>query len=421
MNTGMSTGRKLLLFVGIPLLVIIVIVAVIMMGRNNTSNSGTGTNTQTDKPGGSKGVSKSSFLQDYQGKCDEDAQPVFSHSPLAIDKMGYIVPMGQMLDGHVTPTDHVYVAPNNPQAADNTFDVVMPADGKIFEVSRMPAEYIGDRDQQKVAVDDFRITASFSCKYFAIFIHVHKLSDKLAAAAGDVTAGQSKQVNVSLKAGELIAHLGGSTFDLTMLDTDNQLTGFISPELYQGEKWKIHTISPFDVYTGALKADLEAKSLRSIAPLGGKIDYDKAGALIGNWFREGTNGYAGASLDRYYDGHLAIAPHHIDPTATIYSTGNWGGKAKQLAVKGTFDPASITAASGLTKFELIEVSLTLSNGQQFSPTSQSKGMKVSTTGTVVGTVLVQVQADEKLKVEQFVGKTTDQVTAFTSAAQTYER
>ncbi len=418
----MSTGRKLLLFVGIPLLVIIVIVAVIMMGRNKTSNQTTGTSQDAqNNPGGSHGVSTSSFLQDYKGKCDEDAQPVFSHSPLAIEKMGYIVPMGQMLDGHVTPTDHVYVAPNNPQAADNTFDIVMPADGKIFEVSRMPAEYIGDRDQQKVAVDDFRITASFSCKYFAIFIHVHKLSDTLAKAAGDVTAGQSKQVNVPLKAGELIAHLGGSTFDLTMLDTDSELKGFISPELYQGEKWKIHTISPFDVYTGTLKADLEAKSLRSIAPLGGKIDYDKADALIGNWFREGTNGYAGASMDRYYDGHLAIAPHHIDPTATIYSTGNWGGKAKQLAVKGAFDPATITAASGITKFEVIEVSLTLPNGQAFSPTNQSKGMKVSTTGTVVGTVLVQVQAGEKLKIEQFVGKTADQVTAFTSAAQTYER
>lgn len=429
MNTGMTTGRKLLLFVGIPLLIISVIVGILMMSRDKTSDQATGTTGNTQEgtgdnqknPGGSQGVSASTFLQDYSGKCDENAKPVFSHSPLAIDKMSHIVPMGQMMDGHVTPTDHVYIAPLNQNAADNTYDIVMPADGKIVEVGRMPAQYIGDRSEQKVAVDDFRITVSFSCKYFAIFIHAHKLGDALAKAVGDLPAGQNKQVDVSLKAGELIAKLGGAPVDLTMLDTDSQLKGFITPSLYAGERWKIHTIDPFDVYTGTLKAQLEAKSLRSVAPLAGKIDYDKAGALIGNWFQEGTNGYAGASQDRYYDGHLSIAPHHIDPAGIIYSTGNWAGKAKQLTIKGTFDPATITAASGLTKFEVIEVSMTQANGQAFSPSAQSKGMKVSTTGTVVGTVLVQVQAGEKVKVEQFPGKTADQVTAFTSAAKTYER
>lgn len=426
-------NKSLLLKIGVGVLVVVllVIIAVLVKGRShgdpsvandraiNEANSKQ-SNQSNNQSQTTQASSSSTFAGQYP-TCDKNAKPVFSHSPLAIDKMGSIVPLGQMSDGHVTPTDHVYVAPVDSNVADNTYDVVMPADGKIVGIGRMPSQYIGDKTGQTLAQDDYNIHVSFSCRYFAIFIHLHKLSPTLQTAIGELPAGQSKQLDVPLKAGELIAHIGGTSFDWTMLDTDTKLAGFISPKLYEGESWKIHTISPFDVYSGELKSQLEAKSLRTVAPLGGKIDYDKAGALVGNWFKEGTNGYSGASQDRYYDGHLSISPHHFTPDTIVYSTGNWQGKAKQVAVVGTFKPESITAESGVTKFEVAEMQMGMSDGSAFSGGNYKKGIKVTNTGTFVGTVMVEVMAGEKLKVEQFPGKKASEVSAFTSAAINYVR
>lgn len=413
----MSPTRRIFLFIALPLLLVFAgIIAFLAFNRSsNGPGSGSGNNNASQTAS-----SSDDFISRYGADCVKGAQPVFSASPLAIDQMDYVEPLGLVNDGHVTPVDHVYLAPIDPNAADNTYDIVMPADGRVVEVDRMPAEYIGDMTGVQLAPDDFRLVISFSCRYYSIFIHVHKLGDKLAVAL-PIEAGNNKPVKIDLKAGEVLAHLGNRTFDWTMVDTETTLKGFITPSLYQLEPWKIHTISPFDVYTGELKSRLEAKSLRAVAPLGGKIDYDIAGALIGNWFKTGTNGYQGVSQDRYWDGHLAIAPDYLGGPAIVYSTGNWDGKAKQLLVKGSFDPATVTVATGLIKIEVTNIGYVLADGSPWTTGRFVKGMKAGNNAPVVGTVLLQIQTGEKLKVEQFPGKTADQVTAFTSTAVIYER
>lgn len=362
----------------------------------------------------------STFLEQYKETCKErDAS--LTASPIALDKLGYIEPLGKVSDGHVTPTDHQYWAPKDTRAADNTTDVVMPGDGTVVEISAMPSQYIGDR-QQQTAAEDHRLVISHSCQYFSIFIHIHKLSDALKSAVGDLAPNTSKRVSVDLKAGDALGKIGGNPVDWTFMDTTKNLSGLITPKLYIGESWKIHTVDPLGVYTGDLKTKLEAASLRSKAPLGGKIDYDVKGALIGNWFREGTNGYSGADQQRYWDGHLSIAPDYIDGTTTIASIGNWDGKAAQYAVKGTFDASTITKAKGVVKLELITRSYVLPNGTNWTGNeTPGKGITVSQNATSVGTLLVQVEDGEKLKVERFVGKTPAQVSGFTAAAQMYER
>lgn len=355
------------------------------------------------------------FAQQYQDCKERDV--AFTSAPMKLTDLGYIRPLGAMLDGHVTPTDHVYVAPKNPQAADNTYPVLMPADGEIVEISRMPDQYIGDRKGTQLAPEDHRIVISFSCRYYAIYIHIHKLAAPLASQVKGIKAGENKKVSLTLKAGDTVGYIGGSSFDWTPLDTKSTLKGFISPELYAGESWKIHTISPFDLYTGSLKSQLEALSLRSVAPVGGKIDYDQPGMLVGTWFREGSGGYSGNSKngkgggDRYWDGHLSVVPDYIDPTYTIVSIGNWQDKATQFLVKGSVDPSKTTTASGITKYELTG----------FSYEGDAKNLHPISNGTVAGTIAFEVQPGEKLKVEKFPGKTAAQVTGFTSAAQVYER
>ena len=365
-------------------------------------------------------ASNDAFMKQYGHDCQDHAVS-FSSPPMAMGDLGYIRPLGAVADGHVTPTDHVYVVPANQNVADGTVPVLMPADGKIIEIDAMPAQYIGDNKDQKTAPEDHRLVISFSCRYYAIFIHVHKLADKLHALVGVQAPSTQKSVSVDMKAGELIGYDGPQGNDWVPIDTTVKL-GFISPKLYDQEPWKIHTVSPFDLYSGSLKSQLEAKSLRSVAPIGGKIDYDQPGKLIGNWFRQSTNGYAGADQSRYWDGHLSVAPDYIDPTGTVVSIGNWDGTAKQLLVKGSADAAKVDAAAGMVKYELVGIGYTTDSGASWNPMmGLAKNLHTVVTGDTAGTIAFQVMAGEKLKVEKFPGKTAAQVSGFTSVAQTYER
>jgi len=352
----------------------------------------------------------------------QDQNIAFTSPPLKMEDLGYIRPMGAMLDAHVTPTDHVYVGPVKTDVPDNTYPVLMPSDGKVVLVGRMPEEFVGDRKDVKLAQEDHRIVITHNCRYSSIYIHVHKLSDAVKKQVGDIKPNENKNISVDLKAGDVVGYIGGSTFDWTLTDAQTKLTGYITPDLYKNESWKINTISPFDLYTGELKSQMEAKSIRTVPPVGGKIDYDQPGKLIGNWFRSGTNGYAGANRERYWDGHLAVVPDYIDPTYSVVSIGNWQGAAQQFAVKDRTNPANVSAQNGMVKFELVKLNYIsdADAGLQGNATP-TKGLHPSLDGALAGTIAFQVETGEKLKVETFPGKSAAQVTGFTQAAQTYER
>lgn len=369
-------------------------------------------------------VKQIGFAKQYTDVCDATTTFTgFTQSLVPQAQLGFIEPMGKVMDGHVTPTDHLYVAPKNRAAADNTTDVVMPANGRIIDIAAMPAEYIGDRSGQTVAPEDHRITIAFGCSHFSILIHVHKLAGPLAEQVGTMKPNTQQRVSIDLKAGDKIGMIGGNPVDWTFVDTTKVLTGFIHPDLYEGESWKIHSFDPLAQYKGALKTAMQGASLRSSEPFGGKIDYDIKGALAGNWFREGTNGYSGADKSRYWDGHLSIAPDYIDGKTTIVSIGNWDGVAKQFTPREAFDPTIITPASGMVKVELAPIIHYTTNGQPW--TGNDSSVKGGRTGpdltTTVGTIAFSVLPNEKLKVETFIGKTPAQVTNFTSAAKTYAR
>ena len=406
--------------------VILVILVVGVIGFAGYKVIGSQDSTKKGSPDGQYGNQQQGQQQDfasqYKDAC-KDRDVTFSSGPMPANQLGFIEPLGKVNDGHVTPTDHVYVNPTKRDVADNTYDAIMPADGTIVEIAAMPSQYIGDKDQQ-TASEDHRLVISHSCRYFSIYIHVHKLDPALAQLVSGLQPNQSKRVNLDLKAGDKVGKVGGNGFDWTSVDISKRLSGFITPANYSGEAWKIHTVSPFDMYTGTLKSQLEAKSLRAVAPLGGKIDWDQPGKLIGNWFREGSGDYRGDSSNRegrYWDGHLSIAPDYIDGKTTVFSIGNWDGKAKQLAVRGGADPAKIATGDGPVKLELTSLSYQMPDGSPWSGGAPAKGMKVSTSGETAGTVLVEVQQGEKLRVEKFIGKTANQVDGFTSAAQIYQR
>jgi len=82
------------------------------------------------------------------------------------------------------------------------------------------------------------------------------------------------------------------------------------------------------------------------------------------------------------------------------------------AAAGSPDPATISQASGLTKYQFVSFAN--------SGPSETGGVPVPQTA-IQGTALFQLTGTRTLKMEVFPGKTADQVSGFTSAAKTYVR
>src|SRR5690606_37909365 len=130
----------------------------------------------------------------------------------------------------------------------------------------------------------------------------------------------------------------GKTLDFGSVNLNTFLTGFVNPDHYVREPWKLFTVDTFALYDEPLRSQLLANNPRVASPRGGKIDYDVSGALIGNWFRVGTNGYAGLENDPsgkpYWAGHLSLVPYVLQPDRIVVSLGDFDGEARQFGVYG---------------------------------------------------------------------------------------
>jgi hypothetical protein len=213
--------------------------------------------------------------------CEGSGTVTLGASPLALEDIEKIRPMGGLSSVHITPTDHQYwdTIGSDGRSEDTTnlerFKVYAPANGFIVDIEQHT---------------DYRVVIEHSCTFYTIFIHVNKLSDKIMAAAGlkEGEVGNHAWPRIPVKEGEVIGTIGIGKLDFSVVDADVTLKGFANPESYEGEPWKIHTVDTFDYYEEPLKSRLIAKNVRTIPPLGGKINYDIEGKLVGNWFREGT-------------------------------------------------------------------------------------------------------------------------------------
>ncbi len=340
-----------------------------------------------------------------------DGALVFQYPPVDLDKVEFIQPMGGMFGNHVTPIDHqYYVASDFGAANEMEIEVYSPAGGTITSIQHMGSF--------NAAYQDYRLVIQHTEAVSSVFIHIDNLSEKIMAFAP--TDGGYVNTNIAVVSGEVIGNYTGS-IDYNVVDNNITLTGFVVPESYVAESWKIHTPDPFDYFSESIKAVLIAKSLRTDAPLGGKIDYDIDGRMVGNWFLEGTNGYAGLDTENYWLGHLALAYDWIDPDHIIVSFGDFNDEEKQFGVSSNApDPAEVSVATGLVMYEL--TSYDYYNGAEvWDRSTLIQGLNVQNYNDVQGVVLFQLIEDRRLKVEIFPGQTAQTVTAFTENALFYVR
>ncbi len=352
--------------------------------------------------------------------CTGTGNVKFGSPPMKIDDIGLIVPMGAMIGGHVTPIDHQYYQPADFKSLPDTYDVMAIGDGVIVSIGLegKPVESNGP------GYNKYRLVIMHTCTFYSIYNLLTSLSPRITAVTGEIKPASTAEVNIPVREGEIIGKIGGQTLDLSVNDDNVILKGFIMPEHYQSEPWKIHTVDPFDYFKEPVRSQLLAKNIREVQPLGGKIDYDIDGRLVGNWFKENTNGYGAVERQRYWSTHLAIVYDHVDPTQIRVSLGDFNGSATQFGVKGNSpDPANVTVSTGLVKYDLVQFDYYLGDtGQGWDRFTYAKGLKSRNIGnTIFGVVLLQLIQDRKLKVEIFLGKTSSDVIGFSDAAMIYER
>ncbi len=344
-----------------------------------------------------------------QPKC-EGAKTKFDYAPVNLEKTLVMLPIGLMTGNHVTPIDHHYFQNFDNDKVD--IEVYSPGDGFVTEIGHMPGAKEGE---------DFRVVIQHTCTISSIYIHIYYLSDTLAEI--DLGERGYASTHSPVKAGEIIGYFEKNV-DYNLVDEDVTLQGFIVPEHYEGESWKIHVPNTYDYFNEPIRSRLIEKSLRTAEPISGKIDYDIDGRLVGNWFLEGTEGYGGGGAqENYWTSHLSIVYDAYDPQRIVFSIGNYDGKdSEQFAVKGNApDPANVKIEDGLVKYELVQYDWFTPGGNPWDRKSLAKGLKTVSNENTLGIVLAQMIEDRKIKFESFPGKTASQVSGFTSTARIYER
>ncbi len=381
-----------------------------VIGKQNNSQEGFGTSkilTGNDSAQ-DKAIKAGKFLSN--NKCDGTGKLTFTHLPMRPQDFSILIPYGLVVGDHVTPIDHQYFSPADYKSPRDAYPVYAMADAMITD--------IGERTTERGT--EYRLVFTHSCTSLYYYDLVTSLVPKLKQAF------ENRRFEIPVKAGEQIGAIGGQTLDFAYWDTDKPLTGFIKPASYDAEGWKIYTADPYPRYTKELRELLTARNPRVAEPIAGKIDYDQPGKLIGNWFLEGTNGYAGHQGTQggsYATGHLSFAPEHFDPSFFVISIGSYNGQPTQFVTKANKpSPAEVSQETGLVKYELVQLNYLKADGSFWNRTSFARPVKADNSGQVMGVVLVQlVEGGNKLKFQAFPNKTAAQVSGFTSAAKTYER
>ncbi|MHB8605975.1 MAG: hypothetical protein ACYDCK_12045 [Thermoplasmatota archaeon] len=385
-------------------------------GSGGTTAPQTNTSTQPRQDGGRGAPLPSPH-------CTGTGPVRFNTSPMRPEDFSALEPYGLVVGGHVTPIDHMYFDPANRSLGRDAYEVRAIADAIIVDIETRPSGPNG-------TLLEYRIWFDHTCTFHSYVDLVTSLSPRLAAFYANFSERATRSVaeTLAVHAGDLLGRIGGQTLDFGVYDDEVNLTGFVDWRDYTGESWKIHTVDPFPYFDEPVRSMLLAKDVRVAEPRAGKIDQDIDGRLSGNWFLDGSGGYAGPGhgVYGYWSGHLSFLRDAYVPDHLLLSIGNYSGNATQFAIRGN-GPAyeNVSVASGLVKYELVD-------WNYFDGDDPNAGTFHSfphpfahpawtNTDTIHGVVLVQLTSARVLKMETFPGKTAADVTGFDDAVRTYVR
>ena len=350
-------------------------------------------------------------------------ETVFFHQPV-IDPsaLSSIHPLGQTINGHVTPTDHQYYIPTQ-EAKQTGVTLRAPADGVVFAINTIDAGLEDPRATEQNRIR-YGIAMAFSCNEAMTLGYMSSVAPALQPyISPDNTV--AKHIEIPVKVGDEIGRFQYG-MDVWLIDTSARLPGFIDAADYRDEPWKFYAQSLADYFEPSLRSAYDAKSLRTVPPLGGKIDYDQPGRLVGNWFKQGSLPDYFHQPD-YWQSELAIFYDNIDPATVRVMIGQYADERpanEGFGVEGNGpDPRTISVASGLVRYQLFTYGYADETGQvnqnsDFLTAGHSwKAVKRDDWGVA----LFQLTDERTLKAEFFPGQAPEQVKDFDKQAIFYTR
>jgi hypothetical protein len=293
---------------------------------------------------------------------------VFHASPVDLGAIRWITPLGNLNPpDHALPTDHIYFyiadpdAGESPAARRTTF--YAPADGTVTQTFSSVG---GDLK--------LYIRATSSVNYYID----HLIPDAGIGAGSVLTAGQRVGTTGSVYA-----------VDLGVVNSAVTAPGLLNPVRYNSDT--VHSEAPLKYFDEPIRSQLYAKVQRLGSDLDGRVGYDVAGRLVGNWFAE----IGSASLSFVYNTY--------DPSQVRVSvSGRIGSPAVWAIGPEDPSPADVSVASGIVRYAL-------------SPSRTGLPFSAAPTQTM----LVQMLGDARIQVEMFaVGAAA---TGVTGNAVTYIR
>jgi len=343
----------------------------------------------------------------------EDGFVTFNYAPVDLgENLGHIKPMGLMGGGgHITPTDHMYfLTPDWFSECEIINDIFPPADGVVTSIQLMTSK-LGTASEFEF---DYRIVIKHTSTISSIFIHIDELSSKIAVFAP--TEQSEVEVQISVEAGELIGRWRGQ-LDYSVVDADVTLSGFVNPDRYEFEDFKIHCADPFNYFNESIRSQMLEKNLRTVEPYGGKIDYDVDGRLIGTWFSQTT-----ISDVLWEYNCISIAYDYLDPSFIVVSFGDYDGTPRVCGIADNpLIPADVSVETGVVKYELYKYWYVDEQGSWWDEESLVKNLVAKNRDSIEGVGMFQLIDDRTLKVEAFPNKTADEVDGFTDNYRIYER
>jgi len=308
-------------------------------------------------------------------------EPRLEVCPLNLVEIRSIIPLGNLnpRGGHVFPTDHIYLDYSHQES----LPVRAAASGRIFAI----------REQIR---DDFKIEVQVNERFSYYIAHVLPV--------------KGLGVGSAVKSGEVIGYTSGrSLLDFGCVDSEMTLKGFVNPDRYPLST--VHCVSPLKLYDDPLRSQLYSKVLRDSADKDGRIDYDIAGRLVGNWFLEGLSvAESSRGSPATWAKQLAFAYDVHEPNARCVSIGGTAAPAGLYWLSADSpDPAKINMKSGLVKLILTDPMPQDADSSHRKPTS------------AVGVLLAQMLTPSRVKVEFFPSQSGEGTMGFTESARIYER
>ena len=290
----------------------------------------------------------------------------FTQSPLGAADIGYITPLGNLNPpGHTMPTDHIYFYHPTP-----VVPVTAPAGGTVFEA-------------RHGADDALYVQAATGVMYYL----AHLMLDAGIQTGGTITAGQHLGMTSTLA---LALDLGVSNDAVTLF--------FVNPARYPTQT--IHADSPLKYFQEPARTTLYGLVRRNSADKDGRIDFDQAGRLVGNWFRDALPVNDSMNVVNGPQ-HLAFARDVWEPTQLRVAIGGSLSIAGGFWLEeGALDPAEVTPSTGRVGYRLFNNAIRAGTGD--------------------GTLIVQMVAPDRVQVETFPAG-TPLTTTFTGASLFYVR